>query len=85
MTTTLQESSGGQTLQVPKSVLDEAGLAAGAEVEVTTDGRSITITPAQPLRRTGRYTLEEILADMPDGDPESTELDWGPPVDEEVW
>ena len=83
MTTTLQKWGNSQGVRIPKALLDKVGLEVGAELEVEANGKGFVITPTRPVR--GRYTSEQLVADMPDGDPQSTELDWGPPVGEEVW
>ena len=84
MTTTVKKWGNSQGLRLPKALLEEAGITLGAEVEVTTDGQTISVRPARRSRRPGKYTLDDIIADMPD-DPEGGELDWGPPVGKEVW
>ena len=83
MTAIVQKWGNSQGVRLPKALLDKIGLEVGAEVEVTTDGRSITVAPRRPVR--GRYTIEQLVADMPEGDPEGGEVDWGPPVGKEVW
>lgn len=81
-TTILEQWGKGCGIRLSKALLDEVGLDVGSEVEVTTDGQAITIRPRRPVR--GRYTAEQLVAEMPD-DPEGGEVDWGPPVGKEVW
>ena len=84
MTTILQKWGNSQGLRIPKSVLEEAGLAVGAEVELTTDGHSIFVRPHRPARRRGKYTMDDLVRGTPK-DFRPGEVDSGPPVGEEAW
>ena len=84
MTTTLKKWGNSQAVRLPKALLDEAGLGDGAEIELTTDGQSITIKPRRAIRRPGKYTIDDLVRGTPD-DFAPGEVDWGPPVGEEVW
>jgi antitoxin MazE len=66
-------------LRLPRSVVVDANVAAGDEVDVSVEAGAIVVRPA-----VRRYTLEELLngitpEDVPDV------IDWGPPVGKEVW
>ena len=85
MVTKLEAWGDSLAIRIPKAMLHEAGISPDAELELTTDGRSITIRPARPRRPIrGRYTTEDLVRGTPE-DFEPGEVDWGPPVGEEVW
>jgi AbrB family looped-hinge helix DNA binding protein len=68
-------STKGQVV-IPKEVRDLAGVSPGAEYDVATDGRVITLTPrADFSKRFPPVTTEELLAHR---------LQWnGPPITDE--
>ena len=84
MITTLQKWGNSQGVRLPKALLDEIGLEVGAEVEVVAEDRTITIRPRNPGRRPGKYTIDDLVRGTPK-DFQPGEVDWGPPVGEEVW
>ncbi len=80
MSVTLHKWGNSVGLRLPKPLLDQLGLKAGAQVEVKVEGNCLVIEPTH--RR--RYTMAELLEGFtPDDRPE--EVDWGPPVGREVW
>ena len=88
MTTTIRMWGNSHAVRLPKALLDDIDLANGAELEVTTDGESVTLRPVrQPRRPMRKYTLEELVADQPEhpDTDECVEVDWGSPVGREVW
>jgi antitoxin MazE len=70
-------------LRLPKAAADAAGLTAGAEVDVTVDGRSLRVEPLLPVKY---YRLADLLAEMdrlgPENVPET--VDWGPDRGSEI-
>jgi antitoxin MazE len=65
-------------LRIPKDLAGQAGLRAGARVEVAAEGDRIIITPARP-----RYVLADILDGVtPDAMREA--FDWGPDQGREI-
>jgi antitoxin component of MazEF toxin-antitoxin module len=62
-------------------MLRQMGLEAGHEVEITSDGRHLTLAPKRK-----RYSLAELLRGMKPGDM-PTAADWHgmPPAGREVW
>jgi antitoxin MazE len=65
-------------LRIPKNLAAQAGLRAGARVEITTEGERIVITPARP-----HYVLAELLEGLT---PEMMReaYDWGPDRGREI-
>jgi antitoxin MazE len=63
-------------------VLEEANIAVGDSVDVTTKDGVIIISPARPIRR--KYDLRELVARIP-AKHRVGEIDWGKPVGREVW
>jgi len=80
MRTRIQKWGNSLALRIPKAFAVEAGFEKDREVEVSVEARRLIVqVPARPS-----YTLEELL----DGVRPSNlhrEVDWGPPVGEEVW
>jgi len=80
MRTRIQTWGNSLALRIPKAFAAEAGFEKDREVEISVEaGRLIVQAPVRPS-----YTLEELL----DGVRPSNlhrEVDWGPPVGEEVW
>jgi antitoxin MazE len=71
-------------LRVPKAFADEIGASEGKAAEMTVSNGKLVIEIARSQRRKRRYKLEELVAGItPDNRHE--EIDWGPPVGNEVW
>ena len=63
-------------IRLPKAVLDELGLKAGATVQLTVkDGRGI-IEPVRPKKITLEWIISETKRLGPENAPET--VDWGP-------
>jgi antitoxin MazE len=64
-------------MRLPKSVVDELGIVAGAQLDLVVEGKEIRI---RPLRKTSRQLLEAMVAEArllgPDHEPDT--IDWGP-------
>jgi len=82
MVTRIQKWGNSQGLRFAKTVLQQAQIHVGDEVEVSVRGRKIVIEPLEKVR--GRYDLRELVAQMPE-DYVAEEVDWGRPVGKEVW
>jgi len=82
MVTRIQKWGNSQGLRFAKTVLQQAQIQVGDEVEVSVRGRKIVIEPLEKVR--GRYDLRELVAQMPE-DYVAEEVDWGRPVGKEVW
>jgi antitoxin MazE len=68
-----------QAVRIPKTVLKQARLKEGEELEILAEEGRLTLQAANR-----RLTLESLVAGIT---PENQhkELDWGPPVGKEVW
>jgi antitoxin MazE len=78
MAVTLQKWGHSVGVRLPKPMLEQLGLAAGAPVDVLVEGDHLVIRPA---RR--RLTLDELLAQWkPENRPDP--IDFGPPVGTEM-
>ncbi len=82
MVTKIQRWGNSQGLRFSKSVLQEAQIEVGDEVQITVQNGKIIVAPTQKIR--GKYTIEDLVAQMPDG-LEVQEIDWGEPVGKEAW
>jgi antitoxin MazE len=69
-------------LRVPKAFAQEIGAKVGKAANMEVRDGKLVVEIARPKRR--RYTLERLVADIK---PENRhhELEWGPPVGNEVW
>lgn len=82
MVTKVQKWGNSQGLRLTRQMLEDAGIAVGDEVDVSTAGGNIVISPVRRVR--GRYDLNELVAQIPkDHKPE--EVNWGAPVGREEW
>lgn len=82
MVTKIQKWGNSQGLRLPKQVLEDARIAVGDDVDVTTRDGMIVIAPARRVR--GKQSLKELVSSIPENyEPE--EMDWGEPVGKEVW
>ena len=82
MVTRIQKWGNSQGLRIAKQVLDEANIAVGDEVDVTTRDGRILITPARRIR--GVRNLRDLVSRIPP-DFKPGELDWGEPTGREDW
>lgn len=80
-TATLRAVGGSVSVTLPRQLLRDLGLTAGAEVAVTVEGGRLVLTPARP-----RYSLDDLVAGMKPGDLPA-EPGWAdaPPAGREVW
>ena len=78
----IQKWGNSQGIRFPKSVMEEAEIAVGDEVEVKVRRGEIVVKPVRRVR--GRYRLKDLVARMP-ADYKPTEEDWGKPVGKEAW
>jgi antitoxin MazE len=80
------EDEGGisEVGQVPKAFADEIGAGDGKAAEMTVSNGKLVIEIVRSQRRKRRYRLDELVAGItPDNRHE--EMDWGPPIGNEVW
>jgi antitoxin MazE len=72
-------------LRVPSAFAREVGAVEGKRAELTVENGALVVrVPAGQGRRRRRYRLEDLVADIT---PENRhpEINWGPPVGNEVW
>jgi antitoxin MazE len=82
MVTRIQKWGNSQGLRFSRTVLQQAQIDIGDEVEVSVRGRRIVIRPVKKVR--GRYDLKELVSQMPE-DYVVKEVDWGRPLGKEAW
>jgi len=71
-------------LRVPKAFAQEIGASVGKPAKMEVRDGKLIVEPARPKRPKRRYQLEQLVAGI---EPENrhSELEWGPPVGNEVW
>ena len=71
-------------LRVPKVFAQEMGASVGKAANMEVRDGKLVVEIVKPNRRRRRYTLEQLVAGI---SPENRhrELEWGPPVGNEVW
>ena len=72
-------------LRVPSAFAREVGAVEGKRAELTVENGALVVrVPAGQARKRRRYRLEDLVADIT---PENRhpEINWGPPVGNEVW
>jgi antitoxin MazE len=81
MVTTVQKWGNSQGLRLAKSVLQDAHIGIGDEVDVVVRDGTIVVAPAR--RKRGRHRLEDLVARIP-ADYRPAEVDWGKPRGKEA-
>ena len=71
-------------LRIPKAFAQEIGASVGKPANMEVRDGKLVVEIAKSKRRRRRYTLEQLVASIR---PENrhSELEWGPPVGNEVW
>ena len=82
MQSKVQKWGNSQGLRIPRSVLQQARIAVGDQVDISVSKGRIVVKRAAPIR--GRYVLKDLLGDLP-GDYHPEETGWGAPVGREAW
>ena len=82
MLTKIQKWGNSQGLRFTKTLLEEAQINVGDEVQVSVQKGRIIVEPVTKVR--GKYDLKALVSKMPKGY-QTEELDWRPPVGREVW
>ena len=82
MLTKVQKWGNSQGLRLAKSVLEEADIEVGDQVEVAVQDGVIVVAPAR--RKRGRHRLEDLVSRIP-ARQRTEEVDWGEPVGREAW
>src|ERR1700726_486311 len=84
MKVAFQKWGNSLALRVPKAFADEIGASDGKAAEMTVSNGKLVIEITRSRRRTGRYALDKRVAGIT-RDNRHEEIDWGPPVGNEVW
>jgi antitoxin MazE len=82
MVTKVQKWGNSQGLRLAKQVLEDARIAVGDDVDITTRDGTIIIAPVRRVR--GKHNLKELVSRIPKNF-KTKELDWGKPIGREVW
>ena len=82
MITRVQKWGNSQGLRLSRELLSDADIGIGDAVDVTVHDGALVVTPVRRVR--GALDLEQLVASIPKGY-KPGELDWGPPVGQEVW
>jgi antitoxin MazE len=71
-------------LRVPKAFAHEIGASVGKAANMEVRDGKLVVEITRPKRSRRRYTLEQLVAGI---SPENRhrELEWGPPVGNEIW
>lgn len=78
----IQKWGNSQGLRLAKSLLADAKLDVGDEVNISVKDGAMIVTPTKKIR--GRYKLKDLVARIPENY-ETGEIDWGKPVGKEAW
>ena len=78
----IQKWGNSQGLRLTKSLLADAQLGVGDEVDIRVKDGTMIVTPAKRMR--GKHRLEDLVAHIPKHY-QAEEVDWGEPVGKEVW
>ena len=81
MTTTIRRWGNSAAVRIPHSVLSQANLEEGTDVEIfLSEKGEITL---RSMRK--RVSIQELFADYDGGYNKTEEIDWGKPEGDEVW
>lgn len=80
MRTSVEPMGNGLGIKLPISLLQEQGLTAGSELEVTGGPQGIVLSPVSRAKS----KLEELVSLITDDNMHEL-VDWGAPVGGEVW
>ncbi len=78
----IQKWGNSQGLRLTKSLLNDAQIDVGDEVDVAVKDGAIIVSPAKKIR--GRHNLQDLVGRIPENY-EPGEVDWGGPVGKEIW
>jgi antitoxin MazE len=71
-------------LRVPSAFAKELGATAGKCAEMTVEDGALVVKVGRPKKKRRRYSLEELVAGITKENCHP-EIDWGPPVGNEIW
>lgn len=79
-TTKVKKWGNSLAIRIPQAVIQDLGLSSDSQLQLTSNGKSMTLKP----KATKKLDLEELLEGVT---PENVhpEVDWGAPVGKEIW
>ena len=80
--TKIQKWGNSQGLRLSRNLLSDADIAVGDEVDVAVRKGTLIVRPVRRVRR--GHDLRKLVGRIPKAY-KPRELDWGPPVGQEVW
>jgi len=84
MKVAFQKWGNSLALRVPKALAQEIGAGDGKSAEMSVRDGKLVVEVTKRKRRKRRYTLDELVAGITTEN-RHKEIDWGPPVGNEVW
>jgi len=78
----IQKWGNSQGLRLPKTLLTDAQLDVGDEVDISVKDGMLIVKPAKVVRY--KHHLKDLVARIPENY-QAGEMDWGGPVGKEVW
>ena len=81
MDTKISQWGNSLGVRIPKALADQAGLQKGDAVDIEPTPEGLLL---RRQTRADEYTLEELLAQWPEG-VKADEADWGPSQGKELW
>ena len=78
----IQKWGNSQGIRLTKSLLADAQIDVGDDVNIQVKDGILMITPEKRIR--GRHKIEDLVARIPEGY-QVEEVDWGKPTGREVW
>lgn len=78
----IQKWGNSQGLRLTKSLLADARLGVGDEVQIRIKDGNMIVTPVKKIR--GKHSLKDLVARIPENY-KTAEVDWGEPVGKEDW
>ena len=78
----IQKWGNSQGLRLAKTLLEDAQICVGDEVDITVNEGVIIVAPVK--RQRGRHSLKELVDRIPQSY-EAVEFDWGKAAGKEVW
>ena len=82
MLTKIQKWGNSQGLRFPKTILQEADIEIGDEVNISVQDGKIIVEPVYKVRN--KFDIQKLVAEMPE-DYQVEEADWGSPAGKEEW
>ena len=82
MVSKVQKWGNSQGLRIARSILADAHLAVGDEVDLAVRNGAILVLPVRRVR--GRVSLRNLVDRIPK-DYRTKEVSWGPPAGKEAW